>query len=200
MRDWRSRGGRATPYDSVTKFRYTSSSRWGFAQQRSLDHHGLRWIDCLAHSCQPEPPGAAPLPESPQRQRRQISSGHLSSHSPSSDTAAMASQAAPAKRQQGETLISTPRGQRLTFSADLQVQYSTYKNTLQQLAQKIGDVEQEAEEHKYGSKNFLHIPSSKPDSVVYSRLLCLSPRYMALAFITSHRPTRLVFRFLTAHR
>jgi prefoldin subunit 2 len=31
---------------------------------------------------------------------------------------------------------------------DLQVQYSTYKNTLQQIAQKIGDVEQEAEEHK----------------------------------------------------
>jgi prefoldin subunit 2 len=33
-------------------------------------------------------------------------------------------------------------------SADLQVQYTTYKNTLQQIAQKIGDVEQEAEEHK----------------------------------------------------
>lgn len=32
---------------------------------------------------------------------------------------------------------------------ELQNQYSTYKNTLQQLAQKIGDVEQEAEEHKY---------------------------------------------------
>lgn len=32
--------------------------------------------------------------------------------------------------------------------ADLQLQYSTYKNTLQQIAQKIGDVEQEAEEHK----------------------------------------------------
>ncbi|KAI1499139.1 Prefoldin beta-like protein [Biscogniauxia marginata] len=30
----------------------------------------------------------------------------------------------------------------------LQVTYSNYKNTLQQLAQKIGDVEQEAEEHK----------------------------------------------------
>jgi len=28
------------------------------------------------------------------------------------------------------------------------VQYSSYKNTLQQIAQKIGDVEQEAEEHK----------------------------------------------------
>ncbi|KAM7196107.1 putative prefoldin subunit 2 [Naviculisporaceae sp. PSN 640] len=31
---------------------------------------------------------------------------------------------------------------------DLQLQYTTYKNTLQTLAQKIGDVEQEAEEHK----------------------------------------------------
>ncbi|KAK3329351.1 Prefoldin beta-like protein [Apodospora peruviana] len=31
---------------------------------------------------------------------------------------------------------------------DLQLQYTTYKNTLQQIAQKIGDVEQEAEEHK----------------------------------------------------
>ncbi|KKY32932.1 putative prefoldin subunit [Diaporthe ampelina] len=31
---------------------------------------------------------------------------------------------------------------------DLQLQYSTYKNTLQQLAQKIGDVDQEKEEHK----------------------------------------------------
>jgi hypothetical protein len=32
---------------------------------------------------------------------------------------------------------------------DLQVTYSNYKNTLQQIAQKIGDIEQEAEEHKY---------------------------------------------------
>ncbi|KAI1809610.1 Prefoldin beta-like protein [Poronia punctata] len=31
---------------------------------------------------------------------------------------------------------------------ELQATYSNYKNTLQQLAQKIGDVEQEAEEHK----------------------------------------------------
>ncbi|KAL4922737.1 Prefoldin beta-like protein [Aspergillus aurantiobrunneus] len=31
---------------------------------------------------------------------------------------------------------------------ELQSQYTTYKNTLQQLAQKIGDIEQEAEEHK----------------------------------------------------
>ncbi|KAH7359057.1 Prefoldin beta-like protein [Plectosphaerella cucumerina] len=31
---------------------------------------------------------------------------------------------------------------------ELQNQYTVYKNTLQQLAQRIGDVEQEAEEHK----------------------------------------------------
>ncbi|CAK7568114.1 MAG: Cochaperone prefoldin complex subunit [Sporothrix epigloea] len=31
---------------------------------------------------------------------------------------------------------------------DLQVQYSNFKNALQQIAQKIGDVEQEADEHK----------------------------------------------------
>lgn len=31
---------------------------------------------------------------------------------------------------------------------DLQNTYSNYKNTLQQIAQKIGDIEQEAEEHK----------------------------------------------------
>ncbi|EFX05677.1 prefoldin subunit [Grosmannia clavigera kw1407] len=46
-------------------------------------------------------------------------------------TASAPSQAASSKRQQ-----------------DLQVQYSNFKNTLQQIAQKIGDVEQEAEEHK----------------------------------------------------
>ncbi|KAI9662853.1 MAG: hypothetical protein M1821_007900 [Bathelium mastoideum] len=31
---------------------------------------------------------------------------------------------------------------------ELQTQYSNYKNNLQQIAQKIGDVEQETEEHK----------------------------------------------------
>ncbi|KAE8350384.1 Prefoldin beta-like protein [Aspergillus coremiiformis] len=31
---------------------------------------------------------------------------------------------------------------------ELQLQYTNYKNTLQQMAQKIGDIEQEAEEHK----------------------------------------------------
>ncbi|QPH01014.1 hypothetical protein C2857_005200 [Epichloe festucae Fl1] len=46
-------------------------------------------------------------------------------------SAQTAAQAAPGKKQQ-----------------DLQSTYSNYKNTLQQIAQKIGDIEQEAEEHK----------------------------------------------------
>ena len=33
--------------------------------------------------------------------------------------------------------------------SELQAQYSNYKETLQAIAQKIGDVETEAEEHKY---------------------------------------------------
>jgi len=32
---------------------------------------------------------------------------------------------------------------------ELQLQYTNFKNNLQQIAQKIGDVEQETEEHKY---------------------------------------------------
>ena len=36
-------------------------------------------------------------------------------------------------------------------ASELQNQYSNYKGTLQQLASKIGDVEQEAEEHKFGA-------------------------------------------------
>ncbi|KAK3068726.1 Cochaperone prefoldin complex subunit [Teratosphaeriaceae sp. CCFEE 6253] len=43
---------------------------------------------------------------------------------------------------------------------DLQVQYSNYKDTLQALAQKIGDVEQEAEEHKYARPFFATLKRS----------------------------------------
>lgn len=35
-----------------------------------------------------------------------------------------------------------------TLHSELQAQYTNFKNILQQLAQKIGDIEQEAEEHK----------------------------------------------------
>ena len=37
----------------------------------------------------------------------------------------------------------------LTWFAELQAQYTNYKNTLQSLAQKAGDIEQEIEEHKW---------------------------------------------------
>lgn len=40
----------------------------------------------------------------------------------------------------------------LTLRLELQQQYTNYKNNLQQLAQRIGEIEQDAEEHKYGSK------------------------------------------------
>jgi len=53
----------------------------------------------------------------------------------------MASQQATSKRQQ-----------------ELQTQYTTYKSTLQQLAQKIGDIEQEAEEHKLVLETLTPLP------------------------------------------
>lgn len=49
-------------------------------------------------------------------------------------------------------------------TTDLQATYSNYKNTLQQIAQKIGDIEQEAEEHKYA-----HPPSPCIDSFTLQR-------------------------------
>jgi len=44
---------------------------------------------------------------------------------------------------------------------ELQLQYTTYKNTLQQLAQKIGDVEQETEEHKLVLETLEPLPSDR---------------------------------------
>jgi hypothetical protein len=66
----------------------------------------------------------------------------------------MASQAA-LKKQQGKT---SPRAfvdiQRwLTAPLELQNTYGNYKSVLQTLASKIGDIEQEAEEHKYALKS-----------------------------------------------
>ncbi|KAK8114939.1 prefoldin subunit 2 [Apiospora kogelbergensis] len=43
----------------------------------------------------------------------------------------------------------------------LQTQYSNYKNALQQLAQKIGDVEQEAEEHKLVLETLTPLPKER---------------------------------------
>lgn len=44
---------------------------------------------------------------------------------------------------------------------ELQNQYSAYKNSLQQIAQKIGDVEQEAEEHKLVLETLLPLPPDR---------------------------------------
>ncbi|MCJ1243040.1 hypothetical protein MMC30_000236 [Trapelia coarctata] len=44
---------------------------------------------------------------------------------------------------------------------ELQLQYTNYKNTLQQLAQKIGDVEQETEEHKLVLETLDPLPSDR---------------------------------------
>ncbi|KAK2821089.1 hypothetical protein FQN49_007722 [Arthroderma sp. PD_2] len=41
---------------------------------------------------------------------------------------------------------------------ELQMQYSNFKNTLQQLAQKIGDIETEAEEHKLVIESLQPLP------------------------------------------
>ena len=70
----------------------------------------------------------------------------------------------PSKKQQGETIFHTLLREAVTSRADcpcpssptdLQAQYSNFKTQLQQLAQKIGDIEQDAEEHKYA-----HPPAS----------------------------------------
>ncbi|KAI9758413.1 MAG: hypothetical protein M1815_002161 [Lichina confinis] len=44
---------------------------------------------------------------------------------------------------------------------DLQVQYSNFKTQLQQLAQKIGDIEQDAEEHKLVLETLEPLPGQR---------------------------------------
>ncbi|KAF2719948.1 Prefoldin beta-like protein [Polychaeton citri CBS 116435] len=44
---------------------------------------------------------------------------------------------------------------------ELQVQYSNYKETLQAIAQKIGDVEQETEEHKLVLETLTPLPGDR---------------------------------------
>ncbi|KAA6415397.1 MAG: prefoldin subunit 2 [Lasallia pustulata] len=44
---------------------------------------------------------------------------------------------------------------------ELQLQYSSYKNSLQQIAQKIGDVEQETEEHKLVLETLEPLPQDR---------------------------------------
>lgn len=55
-----------------------------------------------------------------------------------------------AKKQQGENPQSLTQDLVTDICKELQLRYTNYKNNLQTLAQKIGDVEQETEEHKYG--------------------------------------------------
>ncbi|KZF26143.1 prefoldin subunit 2 [Xylona heveae TC161] len=44
---------------------------------------------------------------------------------------------------------------------ELQAQYTTYKNNLQQIAQKIGDIEQETEEHKVVLESLAQAPPDR---------------------------------------
>ncbi|KAK9367722.1 Prefoldin beta-like protein [Lipomyces kononenkoae] len=45
--------------------------------------------------------------------------------------------------------------------ADLQAQYNSYKSTLQQLAQKIGELESEGDEHKLVLETLRPLPGSR---------------------------------------
>ncbi|MCJ1309166.1 hypothetical protein MMC25_002821 [Agyrium rufum] len=44
---------------------------------------------------------------------------------------------------------------------ELQLQYTNYKNSLQQLAQKIGDIEQDTEEHKLVLETLQPLPADR---------------------------------------
>ncbi|KAI4249842.1 MAG: hypothetical protein LQ352_005534 [Teloschistes flavicans] len=75
----------------------------------------------------------------------------------------MAQSQVSAKKQQG---TSSPNNQgsnchSLTIQAELQQQYTTYKNNLQQLAERIGSVEQETEEHKLVLETLKPLPDSR---------------------------------------
>lgn len=60
----------------------------------------------------------------------------------------MSQQQVSAKKQQGAFYTYCEMTSKTDTLLELQTQYSNYKDTLQAIAQKIGDVEQEAEEHK----------------------------------------------------
>lgn len=51
----------------------------------------------------------------------------------------------------------------LTLDSELQMQYSNFKDTLQNIASQIGNVEQEVEEHKYvDTISFIHLETLCP--------------------------------------
>lgn len=91
----------------------------------------------------------------------------------------MAANTAAAKKQQGESETHSILHVRrpLTSMPDLQMQYSTFKNTIQQLAQKIGDVEQERDEHMCAQLHFLPPTSAAGVTATCNMrrlILCLS--------------------------
>jgi hypothetical protein len=62
--------------------------------------------------------------------------------------------------------------------ADLQAQYTNYKNTLQSLAQKIGEIEQDIDEHRYANAYgetvrtlYMTILSSRSETSLHCRIL-----------------------------
>jgi hypothetical protein len=55
------------------------------------------------------------------------------------------------------------------MSVELQTTYQTYKNTLQTIASKIGDIEQETEEHKYVQVSML-LHSFPPRAASYTAI------------------------------
>ena len=57
------------------------------------------------------------------------------------------------KKQQGDECLFE-EAHKLMLKVELQQQYTNYKNNLQQLAQRIGEIEQDTEEHKYVAPNF----------------------------------------------
>ena len=73
----------------------------------------------------------------------------------------MAANSASMKKQQGRPRISCIGAQMLTLFQDLQTQYTNYKNTLQSLAQKAGELEQEIEEHKLVTETLQPLPKDR---------------------------------------
>jgi hypothetical protein len=85
------------------------------------------------------------------------------------------------RKQQGEFHLSLDKKIRHVNKVDdleLQLQYTNYKNGLQQIAQKIGDVEQEAEEHSMLS------PFSLPSEHIRASVLFNGtvPRFFLASF------------------
>ena len=73
----------------------------------------------------------------------------------------MAANSASMKKQQGRPHKSYVGVQMLTLFQDLQSQYTNYKNTLQSLAQKAGELEQEIEEHKLVTETLQPLPKDR---------------------------------------